>query len=246
MPLFLMFTVAIIHFMILLSVQNDIQLRMDETARDIGKRAYIADDSEILSLASSNFLVIQAEILNDALKERLDNSGVVGGSGGLSMILSTYDKESGILDIVVTYRYKFPYLPSGFSTLSLMQRSYTRAWIGEELDTADSGEEEEEEEEQTVYITPTGTVYHLTASCPYLDLSIHAISYSELSSARNKGGARYYRCQCAASSNPQTVYITDYGTKWHTDLTCSSLKRTVMEVKISQVSGRNACSKCGK
>ena len=240
LPIFLFFTVCLIHFLILISLQCDIQLHIDEAARDIGKSVYMTSDSEILSLLEGNFLVVRSKILDDDLTERLDNSRVRGGASGISAALSSYARESGILDIEISYIYDFPFLPSSIGSLQLIQKSYTRAWIGTELESAGASQSDDEE---IVYITPSGTAYHKNTSCPYLDLSIRSVSASTVSDLRNKSGGRYSRCSCVLSG-ATSVYVTDYGVLYHSSLTCPKLKRSVSAVAISEVGNRHACSKC--
>ncbi len=243
LPLFLLFCMAMMYFLIIISLQSDIQLRIDETARSLGKSAYLSQDSSLLTAAGVNPLSLRAAILDDLLTEKLDNSDIKGGASGVSTLLSTYDSETGILDIVVTYKYVIPYLPENISTISFMQRQRSRVWTGEEISGDGS---EDSENDQIVYITPTGTVYHLTKSCSYLDLSIRSASYSVIGSLRNKSGGKYTRCRlCAKTGTAETVYITDYGSNWHLSLSCSGLKRTVIEIKLSEVGDRLLCSKCG-
>lgn len=241
LPVFLFFMTAIIHFLLLISLQSDIQLRIDEAAREIGKRAYVADESEVLSLVNGNSLTIRKQILSDELTDRINNSSIIGGVSGFHTILSSYNDNSGILDIIATYKYRFPYLPARIGTFSIMQRCYCRAWIGAPLDESTSSGAEDE---QIVYITPTGRAYHTSPSCNYLDLSIKSVLYSEVDSLRNLGGSRYGRCSCAAKVTDGKVYVTSYGILYHLDLTCSKLKRTVKAVPISQVGGRHLCPKC--
>ena len=245
LPIFLMFIAAVMYFLIIISLQSDIQLRIEETARDLGKKAYLTDDSEILETINTNPLVIKAEILDDDLTERIENSGIKNSTSGVSTILSAYDEGTGILDIVVTYQYVIPYLPENISTISFLQRCRSRVWIGSELSESTSAGESSDG--QTVYITPTGSAYHLTKSCPYLDLSIHSTLYATIESERNLSGSKYERCTACtdAGASYVTVYITDYGTNWHASLSCSGLKRTVIAVDISEVGSRHLCSKCG-
>ncbi|MCQ2507536.1 MAG: pilus assembly protein, partial [Dorea sp.] len=42
------------------------------------------------------------------------------------------------------------------------------------------------------------------------------------------------------------VYVTDYGDRYHSSLSCSGLKRTVYSVPKSEAIGKGACSKCAK
>lgn len=244
LPIFIFFSVCIVHFLLLISLQGEIQVRLEETARDMGKNLYITSDSETAALAAANPLTVRAGILNDELSQRIDNSCIRGGASGLSTFLTSYDYEIGILDIVVTYTYDFPYLPEGIGAVSFMQRCRSRAWIGRELSEGKGGESKEDEtEHKTVYITPTGSAYHTSTSCPYLDLSIHSVDTSLLDSSRNASGGKYGKCSCALEG-ASSYYVTDYGILYHSDLSCSNLKRTVQAVDITEVGGRHLCSKC--
>ena len=261
-PIFMFFCISLMSFLLIMGIQMDIQAAMEETARSIGKKAYILErldgntesgsgntgeiDQEALRLASVgiNPSVIKVWMLaTDSLGSKLDRSGIVGGSGGLYTYESSYDSHSRILDMVVHYDYSVPWLPKSISTLRMVQRMRCHVWAGESL-TEDQGSDDSNTE--TVYVTPSGSVYHLSPDCGYLDLSIHTVSFSGISSARNKDGAKYYRCEeCAKSGEFSTVYITDYGTCWHSSLSCSGLKRTILEKDISETGDMRPCSKCG-
>ena len=124
----------------------------------------------------------------------------------------------------------------------LLSRGYAHAWTGYKKGSGSGGSGEEGE--RMVYITETGTVYHLSRSCTHLDLKIIPIDSSAVGDARNAGGAKYKACErCGGGSG--LVYITVEGDRYHSSLGCSGLKRTIYEVPISQVGGRRACSRCG-
>lgn len=262
-PLFLLFCIAVISFLQILCLQTDIRARMAETARSMGKKAYIIErlsendgiisggpapdfDADTVSLASAgiNPLTIKVWMLSDGrLRSTLEQSRILGGASGLYTYASSYDSEKGVLDIVACYDYSVPWMTAPFGTLRFVQRMRSCAWIGESLEKENGGLDGSEQ--RTVYVTPTGTVYHLSVGCSYLDLSIHSASYAELARLRNAGGARYERCEeCAAKGVYVQVFITDYGTKWHSSLNCSGLKRTVIEKDISEISGMKLCTKC--
>ncbi len=101
--------------------------------------------------------------------------------------------------------------------------------------------------EEMVYVTETGSVYHRSAGCTYLKLSIQMVSSGQLDSLRNDSGAKYYACEkCVGTNAPAaSVYITNKGNRYHNLSSCSGLKRTVRLVKISEVHGMRACSRCG-
>ncbi len=160
---------------------------------------------------------------------------ISGGVFGISTIESKANKE--FIDLVVTYRIK---LPIGFWTiksLKVTQKVSARKWIG--YTDRSSGEEND-----WVYITKNGSAYHKSLSCPYLDLTIRAVPFYKIGSLRNKSGGKYYPGSSAKKHSSKIVYITDYGTEYHTDLGCPELRRTVYRVKKSQVAGRHPCPKC--
>lgn len=263
LPLFLFFVIAIIYFLMIISLQTNIQIGMDEAARSIGKKIYLANrldeigkteaddktseadiDDETRSLASVgiNSLTLKTWILKGNLFNKVSNSKIVGGIIGFDTSASAYDEDEGVLDIVVNYTYNIPFLPTSISNVKFVQRSKTHVWTGREikLGIGSSGTKK-----QTVYVTQTGTVYHTSKTCPYLDLSISLVSYKQIDSLRNKLGGKYYKCsECAKYGKPDMVYITDYGTKWHTSADCSGLKRTIIEKDISEVGDMHECSKC--
>ncbi len=259
-PIFLMFCIALISFLVILNLQINIQVSMEETSRSLGKTAYALEhassikgensdsaDQQTLTMISLGIspTTIKMSLLSDAgVNSLVGKSRIKGGTGGLYTYNSTFDETEGILDIVTSYDYQVPWVPSGWGTLRFVQRMRSHVWLGESLEKK-AGGSSENGDSQTVYVTPTGSVYHLSASCHYLDLSIHTASYSELSHKRNSSGSKYDRCsECAASGEYDTVYITDYGTNWHASLSCSGLKRTVVEHDISEVDGMRVCSKC--
>ena len=100
-------------------------------------------------------------------------------------------------------------------------------------------------DDEWVYITPYGTVYHRDRACRYLDLNIRAVSRQSLLTLRNADRKIYRPCESCGLSGNRTVYVTDYGERYHNSLSCSGLKRTIYMIKLSQTGGKKACSKCG-
>lgn len=239
LPVFIFFSIAVTYLLIIVSLQSSIQQSMDDAARRLGKQAYLTKETDYGVLI--NAITARAYVLNENLREEIDNSRILDGSGGVSTLLTDYDEESGILDMVVTYTYEIPFLPESIGKLRFLQRIRSRTWIGEEV----SAQTAQQDEDTVVYITPSGTVYHTTKNCSYLDLSVRNIDIEDLYDARNKNGQSYRECTCVHGDMYTTVYITDYGTYYHMTLSCSSLKRTIIAVNLSDVEGRAACSKCG-
>lgn len=119
------------------------------------------------------------------------------------------------------------------------------AWTGTE---STGSPEENQQQEEMVYVTQSGSVYHKSAGCRYLSVSLNTLSGTQVSSARNSDGEKYLPCErCSRNQEPAgIVYVTAHGSRYHNRETCSGLKRTIRLVKLSELSGMRSCSSCGK
>lgn len=103
--------------------------------------------------------------------------------------------------------------------------------------------EGEESDKRMVYVTVNGEVYHIDPKCTHIHLSIHSVQNEELKELRNENGEKYHACEyCGGGTG--TVYITDSGNRYHHSLECSGLKRTVMQIPLTELGGLRPCSRC--
>lgn len=144
----------------------------------------------------------------------------------------------------------YQYKPVGglvpLPTVWMYNHVKVHAWTGVEYEESqDTGEVTEIE--KMVYMTDSGTVYHKSLSCSYLDLSVNQVSGSYVSGAANQYGEKYTACEiCSRNQKPGgSVYITQQGNRYHNLGSCSGLKRSVRLVKESDASDVCACSRCG-
>ena len=146
------------------------------------------------------------------------------------------------LSLRVSYRLGVPWISEDLLSFRTVQRTEFRRWIGSgELLAGESAEPV-----HYVYVTPYGTVYHESSSCPYLALTIQCVSREEAALLRSDNGARYYPCEsCGFRYETDMVYITEYGNRYHTDRHCRNLKRQVEHVPLDEAGGLPPCSKCG-
>ena len=115
------------------------------------------------------------------------------------------------------------------------QKAVCRAWVGfAGLETR----------EVYVYITPNGSVYHLFYDCTHLKLSVRSVTRIQAENSKNSYGERYRKCSLCEEPEGLFVYITSEGTCYHSERSCSGLKRTVRQVPVSQVSDRSCCMRC--
>jgi len=157
------------------------------------------------------------------------------------------DADPGIIDECISRNINIPIFSTSYR-VCVGNRIYTRAWIGESI--IDKGETTENESEQTVYITEKGSVYHIKESCTYLNPVVTSVCYSDVDSLRNSSGGKYYPCELCCKNKTininSLIYITSYGERYHSDRGCRGIEKNYKAVKLSEVTGRRKCSKCGK
>jgi hypothetical protein len=122
-------------------------------------------------------------------------------------------------------------------------------WVGVAAAESEEPSAEEEEEtaaeEQKVYVTKSGTVYHLYRDCRSLKRSIHSCLLSAAGEKRNNDGARYTACEdCVHGTANAIVYITDEGRRYHNSISCGALTRYIEEQTKDEVENKGLCSYC--
>lgn len=239
LPVFLLLFMNLLSMIEGYRIHSNVMASLWEEGRKAAETMYLNDAAKIpFSETLSSFSVQQK------IKKNLDvfpvwEKIVVGKRAGF--LVRSEAKEDGTIRISCSYRMKplFAFLMP--SVREVENHYYGHAWIGYVPDGSAV-----KQEETYVYITETGTVYHRNRGCSYLNPSIRRAGKQELENLRNKDGAVYYACPlCDGWEAGENCYITDYGTNYHTSAACSGLKRTIYEVKLSEVGSRSACSKCG-
>ena len=134
------------------------------------------------------------------------------------------------------------FLPSGIGNIKVNCIGYTRAWTGRSSDDTAS-----DDSSQYVYVAENASVYHTSASCSHIKLSIRQVSSSGVEKLRNENREKYHACErCVGKGEmASVVYITDEGDRYHNSAQCSGLKRNVSLVEKSEAEDLPACSKCG-
>ena len=166
---------------------------------------------------------------------------VKGGASGIDCSNSYVELMNQILYLNASYTMEIPIPVFGIFDIEKEESIRIKGWCGYESSIPVSAEQ------KIVYVTENGVVYHKDYHCSYLDLSIHMVPTSGLEELRNASGGKYYPCEkCGQTGTGMGVYVTDYGSKYHTSMSCSGLKRKIYAVPISETAGKGACSKCGK
>ena len=229
-PVLAMFFVTILFFFRVLQVQTQVQEALDYAGRKTACEASaIHSQAGLLVSAEAYF---QKELKNYELPQKY----VSGGKKAIVLLRS--DLSGSYIDLRADYYMKLPISFFKVKGLAIQQKSKCHKWIGDR---------EDGEEADYVYVTEHGTVYHISRNCRYLDLSIQTVNMAQIPGKKNKNDHKYYACSGCAAKNAGlgVAYITDYGTCYHTSLSCSGLKRTIYLVRLDKVGDKGPCGKCG-
>ena len=232
LPLFFFAVLALCCMLEVTAVRTSIRCGLQYAGKAAAETAY----AKPFLLPGS----IEQDLVQAAGADRLDRSLVENGSGGIRCEGSRMSMVTGIMELEAAYRVRLPLPVFGGVSVPMEESLRVKGWTGYEKAGLLTGEEE------TVYVTETGMVYHRDYHCTYLELSIQMVPASALDGLRNESQGKYYPCSgCVHGEAHGLVYVTDYGEKYHSSLSCSGLKRTVYAVPLSEAVGKGACSKCG-
>lgn len=231
LPIFLY---AIICLVLLLEI-HAIQVRMQQAVTYAAINS--AHDYAIVPIPYP--VRLHSEIINHMGEELLDRSLIQDGASGVNSLFSYVNPKNDEVHANVSYRIQLPIPFYEHLTVKRKVSAHVKAWTGLDVERLEA------EDLDMVYITDTGIVYHESASCTHLQLSIRYINASQLSSERNIDGSIYKRCErCGVGGYQGGVYVTGWGTRYHSSLSCSGLKRTIQVIPRSKIGIRGGCSRC--
>lgn len=252
LPFFLFVFLNLLSVIEIYRLNSNLSASLWSTGRQLAQYGYLYQkEQEEAGLQGKLAEVAFSEwYIRDRLKQDLSGSPapelVLRGGSGSIMLLGTslMEQDQDIISLKAYYEAKpvcsiYPGLK-----LPMHTSYYGHAWTGYDLSGA--GGSRETAQEDYVYITEYGTVYHNNRNCSYLRPAIRSIAGSQLATARNLDGGRYVPCEvCKPDPEGGLFLVTDYGEVYHDTLQCPSLKRTVYQIKRSQVGSRTPCKKCG-
>lgn len=233
LSLFLFAVTGMIWLFEVMSIQTNLRNALYSAGRQLAKEAYV---NPLISPSQ-----VRTKVVENIGEDRLNKSVIKGGASGLDFKASKRYGSTTVMDLNVAYEIKLPIPVFDIPLLSRSVSVKVKGWTGYESYFAGATAE------TTVYMTKNGLVYHADPNCSYLDLSIRPVAEKDIGSLRNLNGAKYKKCErCGKGVSSGVVYVTDYGTKYHTSLNCSGLKRSVYAIPLSDVNGLSGCSKCVK
>lgn len=238
LPLFLIALLMLVSAGEILMIHGQVGHGLEEAACQKAANEYVISKKKKTENIVENGTA-KAVFLASVNKKFLDKSSLAGGSAGILITGATALNSKG--EYVLTARYciqkRMPFL-SGF-TGTFTQKIRQKAMTGYVPDG-------DERNEGIVYITPHESVYHTDLNCTHLALDISVDEHVE---KYLQGETSYQECEKCTKYHQGDIfclYIAKEGDAYHTDLTCSGLKRTVKQVDKSTLKGVKPCQRCGK
>ena len=231
LPIFFFAAICVLYLFEMMAVQTAVKAGMSYAGKQKIEEMYSVD------------FVSPRELESDIVKaigvDRLERSIIVGGNQGITLHNSYISQTTKILTIEAEYKIKLPIPFFSLAEIPYKETMKMKGWTGY-VPTGFG-----REREQVVYITETGVVYHENYRCTHLDLSIQFVPKEGIEDLRNANQGRYSACgRCSNQSSAEGLYITNTGNHYHSQISCSGLKRTIFAVLISEAIGKGACLRC--
>ena len=254
-----------LQMFLFLRVQADMQSAMTSVVREVAEYGTVysklssmtAEESEDwlakLGIDKAIGRVGSQAFLGYLLRGKIQNASWIdwirGGASGVSTSGSALFDDDGRVSLLVSYRFSVIGNVFQIGSIPVVQRVEACSFHGRDREVSNPGEDEEEEDEEKVFVAANGTVYHRSANCTYLKLVIRQVAYGDIGKQRNKDGEKYRPCKyCDHLPVGETVFLTDYGNRYHTTISCGELRRSYRSMTLSeaQEQGLRPCSKCGR
>ncbi|MDR1018920.1 MAG: pilus assembly protein [Lachnospiraceae bacterium] len=226
-PIFFLGIVCLIYLIEIMCIGSAIKSGLDAASRNYSKEAYLVPLVQPGKIKSDLVAYVGADRINSSII-----------SGSIDCSKSKVSGLSGVADLYAKYKVSIPipyFNARGLEYEKHIRVKGFRGYEGSGLNL----------KEDTVFVTETGVVYHLDRNCRHLDLSITEVPFLGLDGMRNDSGGKYHKCEKCGNSGSGMVFITSDGTKYHSDINCSGLKRTIYQIPISEATHLRPCSKCG-
>lgn len=230
LPIFFMAVVCILSLFELQATRLTVRNGLQCVGQDIAYKDYENELFVPVTVGSQVVKVIGAE--------RLDRSFVVGGASGISCRKSYRNTLTHEYTFLAEYKVRLPFSIFGVPPVKQKVSMQMKGWNGYTASDTST-------DDILVYITATGEVYHKNSHCSYLDLTIHTSALSKVGNERNRYQERYRACEYCGNAATGTIYITEMGNRYHSNINCTGLKRQVRAVRLSEVEERRPCSRCG-
>lgn len=252
LPCFLFFFLNLLGMIEVYRLHSTLLAALRETGRELSVYAYaykeVTKEEEdegleaLLENIAFSYLYVRERVEGLAGEEYLDTSPLSKGRESIWYADSSILQQGDIIDLVASYQIS-PFVGIvGFRPARFYCRYYGRAWTGYEV----APEGDRQNGEEYVYVAENAEVYHLSRECTHIRLSISECEAPDLEILRNESGSKYTPCELCITFPDGRFYIARAGDRYHQDLNCSGLKRTITVMLRSEAEQKyRICSRCG-
>ncbi len=221
LPLFILAMLSVMGIFSMQSFRMSVDHVLSREARALAESAFKEWSPDINAIEDRFILCLSKNVRG--------KPPIKGGFEGISLSDSKLENREVIV-LNAKYEWELPFLFGSLLNRPAQQSITLHTWTG--YGTGLSGLCGDDTK---VYVTLTGTVYHLSSGCSHLRIHADPVDGSRIDEMRNSYGARYSSCrECGASKDDGTLYITRTGERYHKSIYCSALKRTVRVITLKE------------
>lgn len=246
LPFFILVLLSLIYLINIMALYITLQIRLEETARDINSSAYIYSDLET-SLPDSDILsaeIIRSLFMSQDIKKLCRISHIKNGENGISFYHSKIDKMD-TADIVITYNISIPFISKLNLYIPVAQRCSFKLFTGNHTAHYTGNKE------SIVYMTAHGEVYHTNKYCSYLIKYAEILDKNSLSAYETASHRKFTLCHACeknfSAQNTSVIYISKTGNVYHYSRDCYYLTSHIYECNFKEIEGNYPlCSRCSQ
>lgn len=229
LPIFLFFIIGILQLGNCILVDEEIGKGVVESARYYAK----------VEAPQGQLLLVSSTFKKNVDTSYLNKSNLEQGVSGISFLGTHYDDQESMIVIKASYRLRIEMPMIGSQVIELNKQIRQKVFCGYDYHNLD------EETDIFVYVAENKSVYHTNRDCTHLVLSIQKVFAVAEYLSGNTGYSPCELCIKVSTAEHSELYITNEGNRYHSSISCSGLKRTVVRVRLSQVGGLGKCQRCG-
>lgn len=235
LPIFLFFMMTVLLSIEAVRLQSNVQ----EALHQAGSESAFTQNR--LEMQKNDTMDVAEKISAYVRAQKSPYLCVAKGEDGIMIQDDSSVDVNGLVHLKVCYKLKpfIRWIPIG--DMVFEDEYFSHAWTGYH-GNEDMGSNEAD---VCVYITKTGSKYHTTYECTYLQVPIKAVHDEQIGTIRNASGRKYYPCERCHPEESGMFFVSEDGSRYHGRSDCSSLKRTVYIISLSKAQGYTPCSKCG-
>lgn len=207
----------------------------------------------------ANYAYLNSKLLNPYAENKFEYNNLFFIGKTISSINDEFNEETSVVKHDYEFWFHCPYDNLKPREIKLRLVSNRRAFVGADenrfsaLDDVDNG--------KYIYVSDSHVsshIYHTYIDCTHLKKQTYPLLSSELESARNENGGKYYMCkhcfndiddeEYKLSSPPSTCYVTKYGEKYHYRENCELITAHVTKLEIDDIDidSYRICDTCNK